>query len=92
MHLAPSEIAPAVARLMAILRPGGVLYLSWRVTRGVDQRDGHGRLYAAFDPGLVHGALAGAVILLDEDAVSASSGKAIHRIVARKAAGGGADH
>jgi SAM-dependent methyltransferase len=91
MHLASSEIASAVARLVAILRPGGVLYLSWRVTRGADQRDSHGRLYAAFDPGLVRGALAGAAILLDADALSASSGKAIHRIVARKAAGGGAN-
>ncbi|KJC36690.1 SAM-dependent methyltransferase, partial [Bradyrhizobium sp. LTSP849] len=32
MHLEPEAIAPAVARLLAILVPGGVLYLSWRVT------------------------------------------------------------
>jgi SAM-dependent methyltransferase len=84
MHLAHHAIAPSVARLMAILRPGGVLYLSWRVTAGVDQRDAHGRLYAAFESQLVTHALAGATILLDEEAVSASSGKTVHRLVARK--------
>jgi hypothetical protein len=69
---------------MAILRPGGVLYLSWRVTEGADQRDGLGRLYAAFDKRCVTGALAGTTTLLDQETVSASSGKTIHRIVARK--------
>jgi SAM-dependent methyltransferase len=85
MHLAADAIAPSVERLMAILRPGGILYLSWRVTEGADQRDTHGRLYAAFDPRCVTRALAGATILLDEETRSASSGKAIHRIIARKA-------
>jgi SAM-dependent methyltransferase len=89
MHLPHVAIAPSVTRLMAILRPGGVLYLSWRVTRGDDQRDGQGRLYAAFPAGLVIDALAGATILLDEETISASSGKAIHRLIARKAAGAG---
>src|SRR4030081_276918 len=84
MHLAADAIAPSVERLMAILRPGGVLYLSWRVTEGADQRDTHGRLYAAFDKRCVTRALAGATTLLDEQTVSASSGKTIHRIIARK--------
>ena len=85
MHLPPDAIAPSVRRLVAILRPGGCLYLSWRVTVGADQRDGHGRLYAAFAPGLVTDALAdGAAILLDAQATSASSGKTIHRVIARK--------
>jgi SAM-dependent methyltransferase len=84
MHLAADAIAPSVERLMAILRPGGILYLSWRVTEGADQRDTHGRLYAAFDKRCVTGALAEAATLLDEQAVSASSGKTIHRIIARK--------
>jgi SAM-dependent methyltransferase len=84
MHLAQPAIAPSVARLTSIVRPGGILYLSWRVTRGSDQRDGHGRLYAAFDKALVTGALADASILLDEETISASSGKTIHRVVARK--------
>jgi len=84
MHLPPDAVAPAAARLMAILRPGGTLYLSWRVTRGADQRDPQGRLYAAFAAGRVTAALAGATILLDEEAISVSSGRAVHRIIARK--------
>jgi 2-polyprenyl-3-methyl-5-hydroxy-6-metoxy-1,4-benzoquinol methylase len=84
MHLPREEIVPAVRRLVSLLKPAGVLYLSWRVTEGIDQRDAHGRLYTAFDAALVHGALANATLLLDEEAVSASSGKTIHRIVARR--------
>ena len=84
MHLPNSAIVPSVRRLMAILAPGGVLYLSWRVTRGSDQRDVHGRLYGAFDAELVRQPLAGAAMLLDEEVVSASSGKVIHRLVVRK--------
>jgi SAM-dependent methyltransferase len=83
MHLPQEDIAPSVRRLMAILAPGGVLYLSWRVTKGSDQRDMHGRLYGAFDAALVRRPLAGAAVLLDEEVVSASSGKAIHRLVVR---------
>ena len=69
---------------MAILQSGGVLYLTWRVTKNANRRDEHGRLYSAFDPRLVHEALSDAEILLDEAKTSASSGKTIHRIVARK--------
>jgi SAM-dependent methyltransferase len=86
MHLPPENVAPSVRRLLAILAPGGVLYLSWRVTRGADLRDGHGRLYGAFDADIVRGALGGAELLLDEEALSKSSGKAIHRLIVRKAA------
>jgi SAM-dependent methyltransferase len=85
MHLPQEDVAPSVRRLLAILALGGVLYLSWRVTRGADLRDNHGRLYGAFDADVVRGALGGAEVLLDEQAVSASSGKVIHRLVARKA-------
>ncbi|MEW6639643.1 MAG: class I SAM-dependent methyltransferase [Pseudomonadota bacterium] len=85
MHLGRDAIAPAVRRLFDIVRPGGVLYLSWRVTPNEDLRDGHGRLYAAFDAGLVRAELVSAELALDEEVVSASSGKTIHRIVARKA-------
>jgi SAM-dependent methyltransferase len=84
MHLVRDAIAPSLQRMMGILRPGGILYVSWRVTDGVDMRDAHGRLYAAFDSGLVSTQLTGAAILLDEEAVSASSAKRIHRMVARK--------
>jgi SAM-dependent methyltransferase len=84
MHLPRDGIVPSVRRLMAILRPGGTLYLSWRVSSGSDQRDAQGRLYAAFEPSLATDALADATILLDEPATSVSSGKPIHRVIARK--------
>lgn len=85
MHLPHAQIAPAVRRLFALLKPDGILYLSWRVTAGADLRDPAGRLYTAFDSGLVRDALGGATVLLDDEPVSQSSGKTIHRIVARKA-------
>jgi SAM-dependent methyltransferase len=84
MHLPPASIAPAVRRLVELLEPGGTLYVSWRVTEGSDQRDQHGRLYAAFDKQVVLGALGASTILLDEDVTSLSSGKRIQRLVARK--------
>ena len=87
MHLPREAIAPSTHRLQSLLKPGGTLYLSWRVTTGADQRDPHGRLYAAFEADLVRGALGGTTLLLDDEPVSASSGKIIHRIVARKPGG-----
>jgi SAM-dependent methyltransferase len=84
MHLDVGIIAPSVRRLTALLETGGTLYLSWRVTEGLDKRDEHGRLYAAFDSSLVVQALSEARIVLDEEKISASSGKTVHRIVARK--------
>jgi SAM-dependent methyltransferase len=86
MHLEPSAISEAVGRMLSILMPGGTLYLSWRLTIGDAMRDAHGRLYAAFNPDLVVTALGSAEILLDEQPISASSGKAIRRVVARKPA------
>ncbi|MCW3725654.1 SAM-dependent methyltransferase, partial [Burkholderia cenocepacia] len=77
-------IAPSVRRMLELVKPGGVLYLSWRVTEGDDARDAHGRLYAAFDAALVRTELAAAELLLDTEVVSASSGKVIHRVIARK--------
>jgi SAM-dependent methyltransferase len=84
MHLPRESVARSLERMMDILKPGGTLYVSWRVTDGADLRDGHGRLYAAFDATLVSSQLGISAVLLDEEAVSASSGKRIHRIVARK--------
>lgn len=84
MHLPQDAIAPSVRRLLAILRPLGTMYLTWRVTTGADRRDDNGRLYTAFDVNAVRTALKRANILLDEERVSASSAKIIHRIVARK--------
>jgi hypothetical protein len=70
--------------MLGITKPGGIFYLSWRVTDGADLRDAHGRLYAAFDASLVRAELTAATMLLDEEVVSASSGKTIHRLVVRK--------
>jgi SAM-dependent methyltransferase len=84
MHLDRAKIAPSVRRMLDIARPGGIFYLSWRVTGGADFRDGHGRLYAAFDGSLVRAQLATTTLLLDEEVTSASSAKAIHRLVAQK--------
>jgi SAM-dependent methyltransferase len=83
MHLGREAIAPAVRRLLAIVKPDGVLALSWRVEQA-DRRDERGRLYSAFDRNAVVGALAGAKILLDRELASPSSGRKIHRIVARR--------
>ncbi|MFF0270324.1 class I SAM-dependent methyltransferase [Kribbella sp. NPDC004536] len=83
MHLEPAAVGPAVRRLVDILKPGGVLYLTWRVS-ATDQRDDAGRLYAAVDELVVKNALAACDLLVDEQVTSASSGRTIHRIVARK--------
>mgnify|MGYP005818388467 CR=1 FL=1 len=85
MHLDRAQVAPSVRRMLELVKPGGIFYLSWRVTEGTDLRDAHGRLYAAFDAELVRSALPDATLLLDEGSVSASSGKKIHRLVVRKA-------
>ncbi len=86
MHLAADEIDAAVARLVELLLPGGVLYLSWRVTEGDALRDARGRLYAAFDAQQVRAALGdGMTVLFDEAAHSASSGRRVHRLIARRA-------
>ena len=84
MHLDCAQIAAAVRRLLDIVKPSGILYLSWRVTDKADLRDAQGRLYAAFDAALVLAELKTAALLLDEEVVSASSGKKIHRIVVKK--------
>ncbi len=86
MHLRPELIIASVQKLMAILQPGGTLYLTWRVTEGADKRDEYGRLYTAFDPTLVLDALGNGEILLDEQFASASSSKVIRRIVVKKSA------
>jgi SAM-dependent methyltransferase len=83
MHLPVAQVTPSICKLVDILEPGGTLYLSWRVSDH-EIRDSFGRLYAAFDAAIVRAALTPADILLDEERTSASSGKAIHRIVARK--------
>jgi SAM-dependent methyltransferase len=86
MHLDRARIGPAVRRMLDIVKPGGTFYLSWRVTEDADQRDKHDRLYVAFDAALVRAELTAATSLLDEEVVSASSGRKIHRVVVRKGA------
>ena len=83
MHLPGDLVSAAIRRLVEIVKPGGTLYLSWRVF-GADRRDGRGRLYSAIDAGLVRDALRATTCLIDEELTSASSGNVIHRIVARK--------
>jgi SAM-dependent methyltransferase len=83
MHLDCAQIGAAVRRLLDIVKPSGVLYLSWRVTE-CDTRDSSGRLYAAFDSSLVRTELPEGTPFLDEEVVSASSGKKIHRLVVKK--------
>jgi 2-polyprenyl-3-methyl-5-hydroxy-6-metoxy-1,4-benzoquinol methylase len=85
MHLDREQIALSVRRMLQIAKPGGIFYLSWRITDGADLRDNHGRLYVAFDASLVLNELSSATLLLSEEVVSASSGKKIFRLVARKA-------
>lgn len=84
MHLERKQIATAVRRLLDVVKPSGILYLSWRVTENADLRDTQGRLYAAFDAPMVLAELKGTTVLLDEEVVSASSGKKIHRLVVKK--------
>jgi SAM-dependent methyltransferase len=84
MHLDCAQIGAAVRRLLDIVKPSGVLYLSWRVTDECDTRDSSGRLYAAFDSSLVRAELPDETPFLDEEVVSASSGKKIHRLVVKK--------
>ncbi|WP_316200690.1 MULTISPECIES: class I SAM-dependent methyltransferase [unclassified Bradyrhizobium] len=86
MHLDRSDVVPSVRRMRAITKPGGVLYLSWRVTEQADQRDAHGRLYAVVDLATIRALFAADTSLLDEEVVSASSGKVIHRLVVKTAA------
>jgi len=85
MHLDAAEIAPAVHRLLDIVKPDGVLYLSWQVTEDAG-RDAQGRLASVIDAGAVRAELASvtATTFLDEEVVSAASGKTMHRLVVKK--------
>lgn len=84
MHLPLASIRPAVRALARALGSGGTLYLSWRVTDGADARDAAGRLYCAFPVDAVRDELAGLTILYDANEVSESSGKRVHRLIARR--------
>jgi 2-polyprenyl-3-methyl-5-hydroxy-6-metoxy-1,4-benzoquinol methylase len=87
MHLPAESIVLAVDNLQRILRPNGVMYLSWRVTEGEDLRQADGRLYTAFEPKTVVDALVDCAVLLFEDVTSESSGNRICRLIATKNSG-----
>ncbi|WP_028227384.1 class I SAM-dependent methyltransferase [Paraburkholderia ferrariae] len=82
MHLPPAQVGAACTRLVELLKPGGVLFLSWRITEGESVRDASGRLYSAFEASIVRHALSGTTLALDASAVNQSSGKRVHRVVA----------
>jgi 2-polyprenyl-3-methyl-5-hydroxy-6-metoxy-1,4-benzoquinol methylase len=84
MHLPPDEVSQGCARLFELLRPAGTLYLSWRVSEPASTRDAAGRLYAGFDAARVREGLGDAEFLLDAEAVNVSSGRRVHRIIARR--------
>jgi len=84
MHLPADDIPASIRRLSAILQPGGTLYLSWRVTDAKDQRTEDGRLYSAFGSELVLDSLDAMTLLHDSRSTSPSSGRTVHRLVARR--------
>lgn len=84
MHLPAAQVPQAADRLWTLVRPGGVLYVSWRVTEGADVRHEDGRLYSAFAPDVVSAALHEAVVLHEEDVTSASSGRRVCRLIVRR--------
>jgi SAM-dependent methyltransferase len=82
MHLPREEIEPAVARMLEILKPGGVIYLSFRITENADHREQDGRLFTAYVGDHVRRALAGHEILFDAT-VPRAAGGTIQRFIAR---------
>ncbi len=82
MHLPREEIEPAVARMLEILKPGGVIYLSFRITKNADHREKDGRLFTASVGDHVRRALAGQAILFD-GTVERRPGVMLQRLIAR---------
>ncbi|AOI93150.1 class I SAM-dependent methyltransferase [Burkholderia pseudomultivorans] len=86
MHLEPADAVAAATRLAELLMPGGTLYLSWRVAGSGALRDERGRLYTPLDAARMRAALGAGMRVIDEhEVVSASSGKRVHRLIARRA-------
>ena len=85
MHLEPASISEAITLLIALLRPGGTLYVSWQVTENESLRDKACRLYASFDRQLVIlPASEACAVIFKKDVVSASSGKRILHVIFRE--------
>jgi len=82
MHLPHAEVAPAVARMVEILKPGGVIYMSFRITENADHREKDGRLFTANVGEQVRGALTGREILFDGN-VERRPGVMHQRLIAR---------
>jgi SAM-dependent methyltransferase len=85
MHLPREEIEPAVARMLEILKPGGVIYLSFRITENADHREKDGRLFTAYVGDHVGRALTGQEILYDAT-IPRAAGGTIQRLIARRLA------
>ncbi len=83
MHLPKSQIPEAIQNLKRILKDGGVLYLSWRVSEE-EVRHADGRLYSALDPQFIVDQFSQNGILHFEDKLSESSGKRVCRIIFKK--------
>lgn len=83
MHLPKNEISEGVQNLKRILKKGGTLYLSWRMTEDKDMRHKDGRLYSALDPKFILDHFPQSSILHFEDKVSVSSGKRVCRLIYR---------
>jgi 2-polyprenyl-3-methyl-5-hydroxy-6-metoxy-1,4-benzoquinol methylase len=81
MHLQKDQLVEAIKNLKWIIREDGILYLSWRVTEGEDFRNKDGRLYSAFEPGLILEQFPKESLLHFEDVSSVSSGKRICRLI-----------
>jgi SAM-dependent methyltransferase len=85
MHLPAGEQLPAIDNLLRILRPGGVLRLSWRAGKDGNTRDAAGRLYEPVDGDAVKTRMEeNGAILLDQGARSGASGALIHYVLANK--------
>ncbi len=83
MHLPRDAAEASIRKLVRIARPGGTIYCSWRV-EPVDRRDTRGRLYTALDTPFVVDALGDVEVLETRQVTSASSGRPIAIVVARK--------
>ena len=84
MHLPREEIESAVTRMLEILKPGGVIYLSFRITESADHREKDGRLFTAYVGDQVRRALTGQTILHDRT-IERRPGVMHQRLMARAA-------
>lgn len=82
MHLPREEIKPAVTRMLEILQPGGVIYMSFRITENADHREKDGRLFTAYVGDHVRRALTRQEILFD-GTIPRPAGGTVQRLIAR---------